>query len=114
MRDLVPYNFRDETSQFDPEPKEWNGECYMREFTAYVPARLLRRRPDLVDDFIAKHSDATWLWKGYAACSCGAHCFKHDDSPDECGGIVGAIDEMYTDDDYWFIHACPEHADEWR
>lgn len=62
-RDLVRHEFVDETSQFDPKGR-WVGgaEYYEREFTCYVPYRLLRRRPDLVDDFIAKHCEEDWLW----------------------------------------------------
>jgi len=63
--DLVKYTFWDETSQFDPHPtRRWVGgaECYEREFTCYLPSRLIRRAPDLIDDFIAKYSDRKWLW----------------------------------------------------
>ena len=63
--DLTKYTFWDETSQFDTDPSvRWVGgaELYEREYTCYLPARLIRRAPDLIDEFIAKYADAEWLW----------------------------------------------------
>ena len=61
--DLTKYTFWDETSAFDPKGR-WVGgaEYYEREFTAFIPARLIRRAPELIDDFIAKYSEEDWLW----------------------------------------------------
>lgn len=64
-QDLTKYTFWDETSVFDPHPsKRWVGgaEYYEREYTVFVPARLVRRRPDLVDDFILKYEGEDWLY----------------------------------------------------
>lgn len=64
--DLVEHRFWDETSQFDDHPsKRWVGgvEYYEREFVCYIPARLLRRAPNLIDEFIARHSEEDWLWR---------------------------------------------------
>ena len=65
--DLVPHTFFDETSRFDPHPTTTYNpglDCWMRDFTVYVPARLMRRRPDLLDDFIDRHNEDDWLWSG--------------------------------------------------
>lgn len=61
--DLEKYSFWDETSQFDPQGS-WVGgsEYYEREYVCFIPARLLRRRPDLIDDFIAKYEGEPWMW----------------------------------------------------
>jgi hypothetical protein len=62
-RDLVKHEFSDETSQFDPQGY-WVGgsEYYARDYTVYIPARLVRRAPDLIDAFIDKYSEEAWLW----------------------------------------------------
>lgn len=44
---------------------------------------------------------------------CGADCWAEhwlEEYGGPCWGDVEVIDEEYTDDDYWWIHACEGHA----
>jgi len=48
----------------------------------------------------------------YEPCHCGADCCLLGVHEGEtCWGTVSAVDEQYTDDDHWWIHACKGHAD---
>jgi len=48
----------------------------------------------------------------YVPCSCGAGCPYEDKNSDEpCWGPVHAVDEIYSEDDWWWIHACEGHHD---
>jgi hypothetical protein len=41
---------------------------------------------------------------------CGTDChWLNKDSTKSCWGKVNVVDEVYTDDDYWWIHACEGH-----
>lgn len=45
---------------------------------------------------------------------CGADCFKYEEgNPNNCAGDVEVIDEIYTHDEYWWVHACQVHKDMW-
>ena len=43
---------------------------------------------------------------------CGSNCFKFDDD-EPCWGDVEVIDEEWTEEDSWWIHACQGHKSMW-
>ncbi len=46
---------------------------------------------------------------------CGADCYAEDMyEPEPCWGDVECIDEIYSDDDYTWIHACEGHKPKWE
>ncbi len=64
FRDLVRFEWVDETSMWDPKATFHPGsDCYMRTFVSYIPERLMRRRPDLIDEFIHKYQEEDWIWR---------------------------------------------------
>jgi hypothetical protein len=46
-------------------------------------------------------------------CCCASECpyLDQEDAPGgPCEGPVEAVDEEYTEDDYWWVHRCEKHA----
>lgn len=51
--------------------------------------------------------------ESYKTCQgCDADC-PHDSDEEPCWGEVKVIDEIYTDDDYYWVHCCEGHEDIW-
>lgn len=45
---------------------------------------------------------------------CNSDCFAYDDDRGKCWGDVSVIDEVYSDTDYEWIHACEGHKEMWN
>ena len=53
---------------------------------------------------------------GYKRCCMGSECYKlySNSEKDPCWGEISAIDEQTVgDDDYYWIHSCEGHADQY-
>jgi hypothetical protein len=61
--DLEKYIYWDECSQFTPG-RRWVYGCeyYEVKITCFIPARLLRRAPDLIDEFMERHHEDWWFY----------------------------------------------------
>lgn len=46
-----------------------------------------------------------------ATCCSDIDCYLLDADSEICWGQVYVISEEYTEDDYWWVHACEGHED---
>lgn len=47
----------------------------------------------------------------YKLCCNYGSCWNERDEAEPCWGVTEAIDEEYTEDDYWWIHGCQGHLE---